>query len=177
MSTTLNTNISGSMSTIQPKLTSPKTTIVDDDSFPNSDLPIVQLIFINPKPSLYVGAAGASPSDTKKGKANFHPLESENLCEGVELTIPLKVVEAMLTGIRCVSAKETWTDLVHSFEGPSAMLYARLWELHVSTLNFEGPSAMLYARLWELHVSTLNSHMACHMSRAVQAYELEVNVA
>ncbi|GKD70676.1 hypothetical protein Tco_1324766, partial [Tanacetum coccineum] len=67
--------------------------IVDDDPIPNSDSPIVQSVFINFKPGSYAGAAGASSSKTKKGKANFCPLESANLCDGVELTIPLKVVE------------------------------------------------------------------------------------
>nr|GEW14660.1 hypothetical protein [Tanacetum cinerariifolium] len=38
-------------------------------------------------------SAGASYVVPKKVKANFRPLESKNLCDGVDLTIPIKVIE------------------------------------------------------------------------------------
>ena len=41
--------------------------------------------------------ANATSSTNKKGKANFRPLETENVMEDVELAIPLKVVEDIST--------------------------------------------------------------------------------
>ena len=46
------------------------------------------------KPTSY---ANATSSTNKKGKANFRPLETENVMEDVELAIPLKVVEDIST--------------------------------------------------------------------------------
>ena len=46
------------------------------------------------KPASY---ANATSSNNKKGKANFRPLETENVMEDVELAIPLKVVEDIST--------------------------------------------------------------------------------
>lgn len=40
-----------------------------------------------------ISYANATSSTGKKGKANFRPLETENVMEDVELSIPLKVVE------------------------------------------------------------------------------------
>ncbi|GKC75598.1 hypothetical protein Tco_1126372, partial [Tanacetum coccineum] len=40
-----------------------------------------------------IGSFRASSAVQKKGRANFRPLESENVCDGVNLTIPIKIVE------------------------------------------------------------------------------------
>nr|GEU58809.1 RNA-directed DNA polymerase, eukaryota [Tanacetum cinerariifolium] len=50
-------------------------------------------VFIHSKPTSYAGVAGASLSEPLKGKANFRPLVSNNLCDGVDLIIPNKVVD------------------------------------------------------------------------------------
>nr|GEV14300.1 hypothetical protein [Tanacetum cinerariifolium] len=65
---------------------------VDISFVSNLDMPIVQSVFI-PKPISYVGAAGASSDVPKKGRANFCPLECDNVCDGVDLTIPKKVIK------------------------------------------------------------------------------------
>nr|GEX96425.1 hypothetical protein [Tanacetum cinerariifolium] len=65
-------------------------------SVPHPDMPIIQSAFIS-KPVSYTRAACASSAVPKKGKANFRPLEYENVCDGVDLTIPIKVVEAVNT--------------------------------------------------------------------------------
>ncbi|GJU81215.1 hypothetical protein Tco_1283580 [Tanacetum coccineum] len=62
------------------------------DSVHKPDIPIVQSVFI-PKSVSYVRAAGALSIVSKKGRANFCPLEYENVCDGVDLTILIKVVE------------------------------------------------------------------------------------
>ncbi|GJR44363.1 hypothetical protein Tco_1312466 [Tanacetum coccineum] len=56
---------------------------------------IVQSVSIQDKPSSYVGAAGGSTPEPSKTKANFRSLYSENLCEGVNYSIPRKVVETV----------------------------------------------------------------------------------
>ncbi|GKC41161.1 zinc knuckle CX2CX4HX4C containing protein [Tanacetum coccineum] len=68
---------------------------------------IVQSVSIQNKPSSYIAAAGGSrpkPStlggsklDPSISKANFRLLFSENLCEGVNVSIPRKVVETVST--------------------------------------------------------------------------------
>ncbi|GJV94794.1 hypothetical protein Tco_1546371 [Tanacetum coccineum] len=65
--------------------------------------PIVQSVSIQDKPSSYIAAAGGSRSkpsaaggtklDPSISKANFHSLFSENLCKGVNVSIPRKVIE------------------------------------------------------------------------------------
>nr|GEY40871.1 ribonuclease H-like domain-containing protein [Tanacetum cinerariifolium] len=78
-----------------------KETLPEDGVIPSQDTPIVQSAFINLKPISYAGfyklgsyarAASVRSFEPKKGKANFHTLELENLCEGVKLTILIQVV-------------------------------------------------------------------------------------
>ncbi|GKE52132.1 hypothetical protein Tco_1487288 [Tanacetum coccineum] len=73
-----------------------------DDSVPSLDLPfedspIVQYVFIQSKPNSYARVAGASTSKPSKAKANFCSLYFENLCKGVDFTIPKKVFETVST--------------------------------------------------------------------------------
>ncbi|GJZ81462.1 hypothetical protein Tco_0646456, partial [Tanacetum coccineum] len=64
----------------------------DTGYVPSPDTPIVHLVSIS-KPVSYAGASGASFVVLKNVKANFRPLESKNLCDGVDLNISKKVVE------------------------------------------------------------------------------------
>ncbi|GJX37827.1 hypothetical protein Tco_0251130 [Tanacetum coccineum] len=59
--------------------------------------PIVQYVFINEKPSSYVGAALWSKPKASKSKANLRSLFFENVCEGVRFSIPRKVVETVFS--------------------------------------------------------------------------------
>ncbi|GJX28131.1 hypothetical protein Tco_0236210 [Tanacetum coccineum] len=89
------------------------------------------------KPVSYAGAAGASSAVQKKGRANFRPLESENVCDGVNLTIPIKIVEEKVryepkahgklpkNGAPMVSISTT--------NDPSKKLHAKKGGLHVHT--------------------------------------------
>ncbi|GJR58549.1 hypothetical protein Tco_1500711 [Tanacetum coccineum] len=67
-----------------------------DDSIPSkvthSD-PIVQSVDINTKSTSYVRVAGASAKDLPKVNSNFHPLVADPLFDGVNISIPCKVVE------------------------------------------------------------------------------------
>ncbi|GKD15491.1 hypothetical protein Tco_1199898, partial [Tanacetum coccineum] len=55
--------------------------------------PIVQSVDINPTPTSYVGAAGASTIGQAKVHSNFRTLVAEPICDGVNISIPRKVVE------------------------------------------------------------------------------------
>ncbi|GJY68060.1 zinc knuckle CX2CX4HX4C containing protein, partial [Tanacetum coccineum] len=78
---------------------------VDIGFVPNSDTPTVQSVSI-PKPVSYAreaGASGALSAIPKKVRVNFHQLEYENVCDGVDLTIPRKVVnEGRSSFVRCL---------------------------------------------------------------------------
>ncbi|GJW95461.1 hypothetical protein Tco_0175133 [Tanacetum coccineum] len=70
--------------------------------------PIVLYVSIQNKPGFYIAAAGGSqPKPSAAGgskldpsilKANFRSLFLENLCEGVNVSIPRKVVETVFSG-------------------------------------------------------------------------------
>ncbi|GKB85326.1 zinc knuckle CX2CX4HX4C containing protein [Tanacetum coccineum] len=59
----------------------------------NSDTPIVQSIDINVKPNSYAGAAGGSNVNQPKDHANFCPMVAEKVFDGVNISIPHKVIE------------------------------------------------------------------------------------
>ncbi|GJX56985.1 hypothetical protein Tco_0286882, partial [Tanacetum coccineum] len=59
------------------------------------DDPIVKIVDVNDKPSSYVSAVGGSKTKQIKPKANFHPLSSDNLCEGASISIPRNIVETV----------------------------------------------------------------------------------
>nr|GEV78107.1 reverse transcriptase domain-containing protein [Tanacetum cinerariifolium] len=67
-----------------------------DDSIPSrvtpSD-PIMQSVDINTKSTSYVGAAGASANDQPKVKFNLYPLVADPVFDGVNISIPHKVVK------------------------------------------------------------------------------------
>ncbi|GJY82903.1 hypothetical protein Tco_0496279 [Tanacetum coccineum] len=77
------------------------------EKFNVDESPIVQSIYIQDKPSSYISVAGGSRSkpsaaggtklDPSISNANFRSLFSENLCEGVNVSIQRKVVETIST--------------------------------------------------------------------------------
>ncbi|GKF06014.1 hypothetical protein Tco_0036682, partial [Tanacetum coccineum] len=75
----------------------PHDTTTVDNLVSTSNSPIVQSVFIKPKPVSYARVVGASSSVNTKGKSNFRQLESKNVCDGMELSIPLKVVETVFS--------------------------------------------------------------------------------
>ncbi|GKC50885.1 hypothetical protein Tco_1073630, partial [Tanacetum coccineum] len=63
-----------------------------DESTMSSD-PIVQSVDINTKLKSYAGAAGASAKDQPKVNSNFRPLVADPVFDGVNISIPRKVIE------------------------------------------------------------------------------------
>ncbi|GJR19374.1 zinc knuckle CX2CX4HX4C containing protein [Tanacetum coccineum] len=58
---------------------------------------IVKSVDIHEKPSSFVGAAGASVKDQPKVNSNFRPLVADPVFDGVNISIPRKVVEKVST--------------------------------------------------------------------------------
>ncbi|GJU69571.1 zinc knuckle CX2CX4HX4C containing protein [Tanacetum coccineum] len=67
-----------------------------DESIIPSD-PIVQSVDINTKSTSYAGAAGASAKDQPKVNSNFRTLVADPVFDGVNISIPRKVVEKVST--------------------------------------------------------------------------------
>ncbi|GJV63167.1 zinc knuckle CX2CX4HX4C containing protein [Tanacetum coccineum] len=66
-------------------------------SAPVQESPIVQSVDINTKSSSYTGAPGASIKDQPKVRSNFRPLVADPVFDGVNISIPRKVVEKVST--------------------------------------------------------------------------------
>ncbi|GJR32997.1 hypothetical protein Tco_1109229 [Tanacetum coccineum] len=67
------------------------------DTMHIDESPIAHSVSIQENPSSYVGAAGGLKPEPSKSKASFRLLFSENLCEGVDFSIPRKIVETVST--------------------------------------------------------------------------------
>ncbi|GJW24447.1 zinc knuckle CX2CX4HX4C containing protein [Tanacetum coccineum] len=66
-------------------------------SAPIQESPIVQSVDIHTKSSSYAGAAGASIKDQPKVRSNFRPLVADPVFDGVNISIPRKVVKTVST--------------------------------------------------------------------------------
>ncbi|GJY70199.1 hypothetical protein Tco_0473902 [Tanacetum coccineum] len=80
----------------------PNVTVLKEVVFVD-DTPIIQSAFINTKLISYAGAVSALSFEPLKCKANFCHLEIDNVCEGIDLSIPSKVVQA--DGISLIATK------------------------------------------------------------------------
>ncbi|GKE41661.1 hypothetical protein Tco_1468945, partial [Tanacetum coccineum] len=68
---------------------------IDESTMPND--PIVQSVDINTKSTSYAGVAGVNAKDKPKVSSNFHPLVTDPVFDGVNISIPCKVVEKVST--------------------------------------------------------------------------------
>nr|GEZ57593.1 zinc knuckle CX2CX4HX4C [Tanacetum cinerariifolium] len=68
---------------------------VDESTIPSD--PIVQSVDINTNSTSYVGAAGASAKDQPKVNSNFCTLVADLVFDGVNVSIPRKVIEKVST--------------------------------------------------------------------------------
>ncbi|GKD72465.1 hypothetical protein Tco_1330747 [Tanacetum coccineum] len=62
----------------------------------------------------------------------------------------------MKSVISCVSAKETWTDLVHSFEGPSDTKENRIMDLKLEYQTFRAKSTESLSQTYTRYKTLLN---------------------
>ncbi|GJX50914.1 hypothetical protein Tco_0277759 [Tanacetum coccineum] len=68
---------------------------VDESTMPSD--PIVQSVDINTKLKSYAGAVGVSAKDQPKVNSNFRPLVADPVFDGVNISIPRKVIEKVST--------------------------------------------------------------------------------
>ncbi|GJZ78802.1 zinc knuckle CX2CX4HX4C containing protein [Tanacetum coccineum] len=106
--------VHGANSTTRTKAISVESVIVKRAAL-SPDLPIGQSVFINTKPVSYAKAPGASSSELKKGKFNFRALASENVCEGVKLSIHVTVVETGSSRLRILFMATLLANGLHSW--------------------------------------------------------------
>nr|GEX10251.1 retrovirus-related Pol polyprotein from transposon TNT 1-94 [Tanacetum cinerariifolium] len=80
--------------------------------------------------------------------------------------------DIMESVISCVSAKETWTDLVHSFEGPSDTKENRIMDLKLEYQTFKAKSTESLSQTYT-HCKTLLNELA---NDGVNLSKHEINV-
>ncbi|GKB12503.1 zinc knuckle CX2CX4HX4C containing protein [Tanacetum coccineum] len=66
-------------------------------SLPSHESPIAKNVDVNTKSTSYAGAAGASTKDQPKVISNFRPLVADPVFDGVNISIPQKVVKKVST--------------------------------------------------------------------------------
>ncbi|GJZ05125.1 hypothetical protein Tco_0538400 [Tanacetum coccineum] len=79
--------------------------------------------------------------------------------------------DIMESVISCVSAKETWTDLVHSFEGPSDTKENRIMDLKLEYQTFRAKSTKSLLQTYTRYKSLLNELA----NDGVNLYKHEIN--
>ncbi|GKC97723.1 hypothetical protein Tco_1167998, partial [Tanacetum coccineum] len=67
--------------------------------------------------------------------------------------LPYDIMESVIS---CVSAKETWTDLVHSFEGPSDTKENRIMDLKLEYQTFREKSTESLSQTYTCYKTLLN---------------------
>ncbi|GKE42212.1 hypothetical protein Tco_1469496 [Tanacetum coccineum] len=67
--------------------------------------------------------------------------------------LPDDIMESVIS---CVSAKETWTDLVHSFEGPSDTKENRIMDLKLEYQTFKAKSTESLSQTYTCYKTLLN---------------------
>nr|GEU89451.1 zinc knuckle CX2CX4HX4C [Tanacetum cinerariifolium] len=70
---------------------------IDITNAPSFESPIVQSVDINTKSTSYVRVAGASAKDQPKVNSNFRPLVVDLVFNGVNISIPYKVVKKIVS--------------------------------------------------------------------------------
>ncbi|GKA21735.1 hypothetical protein Tco_0701724 [Tanacetum coccineum] len=83
-------------------------------------------------------------------------LEPGNFNNQKQLKAMLSLNDIMESVISCVSAKETWTDLVHSFEGPSDAKENRIMDLKLEYQTFRAKSTESLSHTYTRYKTLLN---------------------
>ncbi|GJV74900.1 zinc knuckle CX2CX4HX4C containing protein [Tanacetum coccineum] len=111
----------------------------------------VQTTFNKATSVSFAGAASSSLSEPKRGKSNFRSLVSKNVCEGVELLIPMNAVETISNRLKTVimnskgffffkfDSKKGLEDVLEN--GPwmirNILIILKKWMMNTSTLKEE----------------------------------------
>ncbi|GJZ90262.1 zinc knuckle CX2CX4HX4C containing protein [Tanacetum coccineum] len=107
-----------------------------DTRAPTHESPIVQSMDINTKSTSYAGATGASTKGQPKVISNFRPLMADLVFEGVNISIPRKVVEKAKHGLKRImmNTKGFFFFKFDSRAGLEAVLEGGPWLIHKSLI-------------------------------------------
>nr|GEY86716.1 hypothetical protein [Tanacetum cinerariifolium] len=97
--------------------------------------------------------------DDAKSKSQWTPDERRVVVQDQRLkSIIMSCLpyDIMVSVISCVSAKETWTDLVHSFEGPSNTKENRIMDLKLEYQTFRAKSTESLSQTFTRYKTLLN---------------------
>ncbi|GJY54706.1 zinc knuckle CX2CX4HX4C containing protein [Tanacetum coccineum] len=105
---------------------------VDESTIPSD--PIVQSVDINTKSTSYAGAAGASAKDQSKVHSNFCTLVADPVFDGVNISIPHKVVKNAKHGLKRImmNSKGFFFFKFDSRAGLDAILESGPWLIRKS---------------------------------------------
>ncbi|GJX93280.1 zinc knuckle CX2CX4HX4C containing protein [Tanacetum coccineum] len=132
----------------------------------SNDTPIVNSIDINMKPNSYVRAAGASSMVKTKDHVNFRPMVAEKVFDGVNISIPRKVVENAKYGLKQImmNAKgffffkfDTWAGLDAVLEGGPWMIrnspiILKKWSMNTSLHKDELTRIPIWVKLHDVPI-------------------------
>ncbi|GJZ49328.1 zinc knuckle CX2CX4HX4C containing protein [Tanacetum coccineum] len=107
---------------------------VDESTIPSD--PIVQSVDINTKSTSYAGATSASAKDQPKVNSNFRTLVADPVFDGVNISIPRKVVEKAKHGLKRImmNSKGFFFFKFDSRAGLEAVLEGGPWLIHKSLI-------------------------------------------
>ncbi|GJU18482.1 zinc knuckle CX2CX4HX4C containing protein [Tanacetum coccineum] len=107
---------------------------VDESTIPSD--PIIQSVDINTKSTSYAGVAGASAKDQLKVNSNFRTLVANPVFDGVNISIPFKVVEKAKHGLKRImmNSKGLFFFKFDSRAGLEAVLEGGPWLIRKSLI-------------------------------------------
>ncbi|GKB67630.1 zinc knuckle CX2CX4HX4C containing protein, partial [Tanacetum coccineum] len=105
----------------------------------------------NETPVLYAGATNVLFFEPKKGIANIRSLVSENVCEGVELLIPMNIVETF-------NSKKGLEDVLEN--GPwmiqNILIILKKWTMNTSHLKEEFTRIPVWVKLHDVPIQVFS---------------------
>nr|GEZ24488.1 zinc knuckle CX2CX4HX4C [Tanacetum cinerariifolium] len=114
---------------------------VDESTIPSD--PIIQSVDINTKSTSYAGAAGASAKDQPKVNSNFRTLVADLVFNGVNISIPRKVVEK--AGLEAVLEGGTWLIC-------KSLIILKKWSIDTRLLKEELTRISLWVKLHDVPI-------------------------
>ncbi|GKA40825.1 zinc knuckle CX2CX4HX4C containing protein [Tanacetum coccineum] len=144
-----------------------KSAPIVDDSLSGKASPsdlIVQYVDINTKLTFYAGAAGASAKDQPKVNSNFRPLVVDPVFDGVNISIPHKVIEKAKYGLKRIMMNtkgffffefDSRAGLEAVFEGGpwlirNSLIILKKWSMDTRLLKEELIRILIWVKLHDI---------------------------
>ncbi|GJZ75588.1 zinc knuckle CX2CX4HX4C containing protein [Tanacetum coccineum] len=113
----------------------------------DDDAPITQSVDINSTPNSYAGAAGTNKVIQPKEHANFRPMVSEKVFDGVNISIPRKVLEKFdsRAGLDAVLERGPW--MIHN-----SLIILKKWSVNTSLQKEEMTRIPIWVKLHDVPI-------------------------